>query len=134
MTVAYEINPYAIKITLVAAADLSTKQYAFVRIDSNGKAAACTAVTDRPIGVLQNAPTSGQEAEITVAGGSKVVAGTVVAAGNVLSITAAGLALPVTAGTAVATQWVLGTALTPAAAANGVITAVVNCSSAARAS
>ena len=45
---AYEINPYAIKITLVAAADLSTKQYAFVRIDSTGKAAACTAVTDRP--------------------------------------------------------------------------------------
>ena len=51
---AYESNAYALKITLVAGADLSSAQYKFVKLDSNGAAVVCSAVTDVPVGVLQN--------------------------------------------------------------------------------
>jgi hypothetical protein len=85
---AYEINPYALKITLVAGADLSAAQYKFVKLNSSGQAVLCSAVTDRPIGVLQNNPTSGLEAEVTVSGGTKVVAGGTVAIGNAVGTNA----------------------------------------------
>ena len=65
---AYEINQYSVKITLPAAADLSTKQYYFVKVNTSGQAALCSGATDRPIGVLQNTPTSGQAAEVLVVG------------------------------------------------------------------
>tara|TARA_B110000211_G_C13930993_1_gene487178 strand:+ start:707 stop:958 length:252 start_codon:yes stop_codon:yes gene_type:complete len=80
---AYEISNYTLKISLEAGADLSAAQYKFVKI-SSGKAILCAAATDAPIGVLQNSPTSGQEASITVAGGTKLVAGAAIAAGVVI--------------------------------------------------
>ena len=49
---AYEIANSAVKITLVAGADLSAKQYYFVKINSSGEAVACSGATDKPIGVL----------------------------------------------------------------------------------
>ena len=58
-------------ITLEAAADLSAKQYYFVAVDSNGKAA-LTGDDGNPIGVLQNKPTAGQAATICVDGVTKV--------------------------------------------------------------
>jgi hypothetical protein len=60
------------KITLEAGADLSAKQYYFVKLDATGKAVVCSGVTDKPVGVLQNDPTSGQAAEVVVAGLTKV--------------------------------------------------------------
>jgi hypothetical protein len=69
---AYEISNYSVKVTLVAGADLSAKQYTFVKLNSSGEAIAAAAATDIPIGVLQNAPTSGQEAEVLVVGGTKL--------------------------------------------------------------
>jgi hypothetical protein len=71
---AYEISNYSVKVTLVAGADLSALQYTFVKLNSSGEAIAVAAATDVPIGVLQNAPTSGQEAEVLVVGGTKLVA------------------------------------------------------------
>jgi hypothetical protein len=47
------------------------KQYTFVKLNSSGEAIAVAAATDVPIGVLQNAPTSGQEAEVLVVGGNQ---------------------------------------------------------------
>lgn len=129
---AYEISNYSVKITLVAAADLSAKQYMFVKLDSAGKAAAITANTDRAIGVLQNAPTAGQEAQVLVVGGTKLVAGEAITEGAVLSTTSAGKADSITVGTAT-TQYILGTALTEVAADAEIFTAVVNCASAGRA-
>ena len=54
-------------ITLEAAADLSAKQYYFVAVDSNGKAA-LTGDDGNPIGVLQNKPAAGEAATICTAG------------------------------------------------------------------
>jgi hypothetical protein len=129
---AYEISNYSVKVTLVAAADLSAKQYHFVKLDSAGKAAAIAANTDRAIGVLQNAPLAGQEAEVLVVGGTKLVAGEALAEGAVLSTTSAGKADSILVGTAT-TQYILGTALTEVANDDEIVTAVVNCASAGRA-
>lgn len=62
-------------ITLEAAADLSAKQYYFVAVDTNGKAA-LTGDDGNPIGVLQNTPTAGQAASICTAGVTKLYIGT----------------------------------------------------------
>jgi hypothetical protein len=129
---AYEISNYSVKVTLVAAADLSAKQYHFVKLDSAGKAAAIAANTDRAIGVLQNAPLAGQEAEVLVVGGTKLVAGEAVAEGAVLSTTSAGKADSIAVGSAT-TQYILGTSLTEVANDGEIVTAVVNCASAGRA-
>ena len=70
------------KITLVAAADLSSAQYRFITVDANGKAALAGngVLAD---GVVQNAPEAGKGAVIAVLGISFVEVGTGgVTAGN----------------------------------------------------
>jgi len=62
-------------ITLVAAADLSAKQYYFVAVDANGKAA-LTGDDGNPVGVLQNKPAAGEAATICIAGVTPVYVGT----------------------------------------------------------
>jgi len=62
-------------ISLPAAADLSAKQYYFVAVDTDGKAA-LTGDDGNPIGVLQNKPTAGQAATICVFGVTKLYIGT----------------------------------------------------------
>ena len=62
-------------ITLVAAADLSAKQYYFVAVDTDGKAA-LTGDDGNPIGVLQNKPAAGEAATICIDGVTKVYVGT----------------------------------------------------------
>jgi hypothetical protein len=61
-------------ITLKAGADLSAKQYFFVKIDANGDVV-LAGNGENAIGVLQNAPASGEAANIAVAGVSKVIIG-----------------------------------------------------------
>ena len=66
---------------LTAYVDLSTKQYHFVKLQSATQVTICAAITDVPIGVLQNAPTAGQAAMVTTHGVSKMSAdGTIGAA------------------------------------------------------
>lgn len=129
---AYEIaTANAVKITLVAAADLSAAQYKFVKLDSTGKAAAIAAATDLPIGVLQNAPKAGEEAEVLVAGGTKIVLGGTVAIGATVSPKADGTAVAIVHGTDT-TKYACGQAL--AGGASGVIgTALISCGNAGRA-
>lgn len=129
---AYEISNYSVKITLPAAADLSTKQYFFVKIDSSGNAALCSGATDRPIGVLQNNPTAGQAAEVLVVGGTKVVASASLDEGVLIGTTSAGKAGAKTPGTDT-TNYVVGTVILASGADNQILTAVVNCASPARA-
>ena len=62
-------------ISLVAAEDLSSSQYYFVAVDTDGKAA-LTGDDGNPIGVVQNAPTAGQAATICIAGVTKLYIGT----------------------------------------------------------
>ena len=110
-------------------------------------ATSVTAATDRAFGILQNQPivkmnSSAQiegvsEAEITVSGISKVVAGAAIPAGAAISCDSSGRAI--TATFAVSTTYsvtnvfVFGTALTPASAAGDVITVAISCASAGRA-
>jgi hypothetical protein len=127
---AYEISQ-SVKITLVAAADLSAKQYTFVKLNSSGQAAACAAATDKPIGILQNAPTSGQECEIVVSGGSKVKAGGTLDEGNSVGTDSNGAAVALAQGTDT-TKYVVGQALLPAVSGE-IATVIINAASAARA-
>lgn len=123
---AYEINNYSLKITLIAGADLSAAQYKFVEIGTGGVVTVCNGATDKPIGVLQNAPTSGQEAEIVVAGGTKVVASASLAVGTLIGTDNAGKADAKVVGTDT-TEYVVGTIIYPAGADGEIATAVVNC-------
>lgn len=124
---AYEIAGYAVRITLPAAADLSAKQYYFVKVNSSGQAALCSAATDKPIGVLQNTPKSGEEASILVVGGTKVIASASLDEGTLIGTTAAGKAGAKVPGTDTS-NYVVGTVILAAGADNEVLTAVVNCS------
>ncbi len=129
---AYEISAYAVKITRVAGADLSALQYTFVKQNSSNQVVAVAADTDIPIGVLQNAPTSGQEAEILVVGGTKLKAGATVTQGThfALGTTAAGAATP--RAVTDTTKYVLGVPLSSAASGD-IMSAIINCANPTRA-
>ena len=124
---AYEISNYTLKISLEAGADLSSAQYKFVKI-SSGKAVVCSGATDIPIGVLQNSPTSGQEASILVAGGTKLVAGAAIAAGVVIGTSSTGKADAKVAGTDT-TEYAVGVVILASSADADILTAVINCAS-----
>ena len=125
---AYEISNNSLKITLPAGADLSTKQYYFVKVNSSGNAVLCAAATDAPIGVLQNNPISGAEASVLVVGGTKLVAGAAIAAGVKIGTASTGKADAKVAGTDT-TEYTVGQVLLASAADADVLTAVINCAS-----
>ena len=85
--------------TLTAAADLSSKQYHFVVLASATSVNVATAITNAPIGILQNAPESGQSAIVAVSGVSKVVADGTLAAGNFIGTSADAQADAISPGT-----------------------------------
>jgi hypothetical protein len=128
---AYEISNYSVKVTLVAGADLSALQYTFVKLNSSGQAIAVAAATDLPIGILQNAPTSGQEAEVLVVGGSKLVLGGTVAAAAVVGTSSAGAGVAIVHGTDT-TKYAVAQAVTGGASGE-IVTVVVACANAGRA-
>jgi hypothetical protein len=85
--------------TLTAAADLSAKQYHFVSLATATTVNVCSAITNAPIGILQNNPTSGQQAIVQLFGISKVVADGTLAAGNFIGTSADGQADAISPGT-----------------------------------
>ena len=101
--------------TLTAAADLSSKQYYFVKLASATTVNVCTAITDVAIGVLQNDPTSGQQAVVRIFGITKVSADGTLAAGNIIGTSADSQADAIVAGTDT-TVYVMGQAITAASA------------------
>lgn len=117
---------------LKASADLSAKQFYFVKLSGAGTVTVCAAVTDVPIGVLQNTPTSGQAAEIVTIGQTKVSSDAAIAAGSVIGTSADGQAQVVTVGTET-TVYIAGQALDTTGAAGGLVSAFVNCAAPARA-
>lgn len=129
---AYEINNYSVRATFVAGADLSTKQYTFVKLNSSGEVIAAAAATDIPIGVLQNNPTSGAEASVTIVGGTKIVAGAAISEGALVGTSSTGKAVALVAGTDT-TKYVVGTLLTESGADGDIVSAVVNCANPGRA-
>ena len=104
---------------LTAGADLSAKQYHFVKLASATTVDVCSAITDKPIGVLQNTPTSGQAAEVCIFGITKVVADGNLAAGNIIGTSSDGQADAIAPGTDT-TVYTMGQAIEAAAAGNTV--------------
>lgn len=122
---AYEASQ-PLKISLSAGADLSTKQYYFVKLDGSGNAVVCDGATDVPVGVLQNKPTSGQSAEIVVVGVSKVNTDAGLSIGNLIGTSGDGQADAKTPGTDTS-EYVVGRMLTATGAAAQLGTALINC-------
>jgi len=70
-----------ITISKLAAEDLSSHQYCFVHLASDTTVDLVDSGTEFPIGVLQNAPESGEVAEVRISGTSKLVMNDAVAVG-----------------------------------------------------
>lgn len=87
-----------VDITRLAGADLSSSQYHFVKLDTNGEVVLSGAGEDA-IGVLQNKPADGQAATVRVGGLSKVVAGAAITAGARVASDASGKAKTAVAAT-----------------------------------
>jgi len=111
---------------LTASADLSAKQYYFVKVSGAGTVTVCAAATDVPVGVLQNAPASGEAAEVCAFGVTKVSSDAAVTAGNHIGTSADGQADPKVWGTDT-TEYIVGQALETSTAAGGIIAALVQC-------
>jgi hypothetical protein len=108
---------------MTANADLSAKQYYFVKVASATQVALCAAATDRALGVLRNKPKSGEAALVRVLGVAKVVSDgsvTAIAAGDYVGPNAAGKAVK----KAIADYSVAGIAL-EASAADGAVISVL---------
>lgn len=117
-----------LSITLPAGADLSAAQFKFVKLNSSGQAVVCAAVTDIPVGVLQNKPdTTGKAAEVMVAGITKVQGDVDLVRGNQIGTSVDGQAAAYTAGTST-TSYIVGQVLEDNAVAGGYATALINCS------
>ena len=102
--------------TRVAGADLRALQYYYVKLSTTDTVVVCAAATDVPIGILQNAPTSGQEAVIMATGISKVNSNAALSIGNLIGTAADGQADAKTAGTDT-TEYVVGVVLEASSAA-----------------
>jgi hypothetical protein len=112
----------------VAGADLSSKQYLFVKLNTSGQAVICDGATDSPIGVLQNDPASGEEAQVLVVGGTKLVAGAAINPGVKIGTGSNAKADTKVAGTDT-TEYTVGVVLLGSSADGDIITAVINCAS-----
>lgn len=121
---AYEIPGFS--ITLVAGADLSAAQFKFVKLNSSGQAIVCAAVTDIPVGILQNKPTSGREATIMVSGVSKVQGDADLTKGDQVGTSADGQCAAYVAGTDT-TKYPVGQVLKDNSTAGGLATILFSC-------
>lgn len=119
-------GPEPVKYSFEAGADLSAKQFYFVKMSANNTVTVCAGVTDVPIGVLQNKPTSGQTAEVTMLGITKVSGDADLAYGNLIGTSADGQAAAYAAGTDT-TKYVVGQVIDDNGAAGGLVTAAINC-------
>jgi len=128
---AFEYVDTQSKISLAAGADLSSDQYKIVKLSGSG-VILTAAITDIPVGVLQNDPASGETASVAVDGITKVVASEAISVGALIGTTDDGKAVDVVAGTDT-TAYVIGQAVTAATADGDVITITLDCKSPARA-
>lgn len=102
--------------TFTAGEDLSSSQYRAIALDASGHAVVAD-TTDMPIGILQNAPESGEAASVRLYGTSKVVANGAFSIGDLLAVAAADGELDTASGASI---FAIGTALEGASKA-GVI-------------
>lgn len=112
-----------LKHTFEAGADLSALQYHFVKLNSSGQVVAIAAITDIPIGVLQNKPSaSGRAAEVVIMGITKIKSDEALDEAETLGTSADGQGV----GNPGATVKIVGQVL-KACASGEITTAVINC-------
>lgn len=111
---------------LVASGDLSSKQFHFVKLSAANTVAACTAATDKPIGILQNKPTNGQNAEVMALGVSKLSSDAALSVGDSVGPSADGQGDAKTPGTDT-TEFIGGQVIEATTTAGGLATVTVNC-------
>jgi hypothetical protein len=114
--------------TYEAGADLSTKQFYFVKFDGNTgptgqpRVVVCSALTDVPVGVLQNKPALVGEAAVVATGGwSKVSSDAALNVGDFVGPSADGQADARVIGTDT-THYVAGRIVRASGAAGGIAT------------
>lgn len=87
-------------LSMKAAADLSDEQFYFVAISSDNTVALCSSDGQKPLGVLQDAPSAaGQTCAVAVSGVTKVVLGETVVAGEECKVASTGKAIGAGTGT-----------------------------------
>lgn len=117
--------------TFKAGADLSAKQFYFVKQSADETVVVCAAVTDLPVGILQNNPLSGQGASVMIIGESKVNADAALAVGNLIGTAADGQAAVYAPGTDT-TKYICGQVTKAVGNAGEIGSALINCSNPAR--
>ena len=118
--------------TFIAGEDLSSSQYKFVKMSGNMKVIECDALTDIPIGVLQDKPKNGNPALVMVLGRSKVDSGGALTAGWLIGTAADGQAVRKQAGTNT-THYIVGHVVHGSGGAGRPASALINCMSPTRA-
>jgi len=114
-------------VTFEAAADLSTKQFYFVKLTAANTVDVCSGLTDVPCGVLQNKPSAaGRPAVVRMFGISKASADAAITVGALIGTSGDGQADPKTVSTD-ATHYVVGVALTACSNAGEIIEISLNC-------
>ena len=114
-------------VTFEAAADLSTKQFYFVKLSAANTVTVCNGATDVPCGILQNKPSAaGRPAVVRMFGISKVSADAAITVGALIGTSADGQADIKLAGTDT-TQYVVGVALTACSNAGEIVEVSLNC-------
>jgi hypothetical protein len=84
-------------LSLQAGADLSAKQYTFVKLNSSGKAVTC-GDGERGIGVLQDKPTADKAASVATGGISRVTCSAAITNGAAVTSDTNGKAVAATTG------------------------------------
>lgn len=120
---AYEIDG-PVKISLPANSNLASSQYYFVKMVSGPKVDLCAAVTDVPVGILQNDPASGKTAEVMVVGISKLFSAGSVTLPGLIGTNASGQGAQYVPGTDT-TKYIVAQALMTASA-NDIFTVLLN--------
>lgn len=128
---AYSGSPTII-VSAKAGADLSAKQYFYVKLNADNQVILCAAATDIPLGVLQNDPASGQDATVMVMGVSKVESDAALTAGWLVGTSADGQADRKIPGTDT-TEYITGQVIQGTGAAGDFATVALNCANPARA-
>lgn len=115
------------KLTREAGADLSALQFYAVKLNSSSQVVAVSAVTDIPVGILQNDPAaSGRAAELMVAGVSEVIAGGALTAGAQVCVDNTGRLVACVHGTDT-TKYAIGQVLIGCSNAGERATILFNC-------
>lgn len=120
----------------VAGADLSAKQYTFVKLDADGQAVPASAAGEFVVGAVQNDPGLGQEATVAVYGITKVQADGAINEGDLIKTSVDGQAAVATKATtntadagvaadALVGSYVVGVALSSAAAAGEIVSVLL---------